>query len=168
MKDYIEKMKAWWAPLAIREKQAVLLGGSCVTLLILYAGIWSPMLTHINTMRQQIVTEQKTLQFMQIAEKQIAQSQGNTVNSSTVLSPVDFLSYLQKQCDQTGLSPAITQIKQSSDDAVTVKFQKVEFDRLMRLLLTVMKAQRVSVEQMTATSDATPGIANVDLVLKLG
>ncbi len=168
MKELIEKINIWWLPLAVREKQAVLIGGGCLAIFILYAGIWSPLLTHIDAMRKQIVAGEKTLQFMREAEKQIAQHQGGSHHSPAILSPVDFLNDLQKQLDKTGMAPAVKQLKQSSDNAVTIQFQQIEFDRLASLLLSIMQEQRVSVEQMTSVAATTPGMVNADLVLKLG
>lgn len=168
MAEYVEKLKIWWSPLSMREKQSVAIGGISLVIFLFYAGVWSPLTSHIDAMRKQIVTGEKTLQFMQAAEKQIQQNQGDAVTTAAVISPVEFLSYLQKQLDKSGLASSVTQLKQSSDDAVTLKFQAVEFDRLVRLLLQIMKEQRVSVDQMTAIAGNTPGVASVDLVLKLG
>lgn len=168
MNEMINKFKAWWMPLAIREKQAVLIGGAAIILFLVYALIWSPLADHAESLRKQIKTGQKTLLFMQAAEQEISQNVGAVVTTQVSSSPVQFLSYLQAELDSSGLTSSVTQIKQSSQDAITVKFEKVDFDRLMTLLINVMKTQRVSVDQLTAVAGNSPGIANVDLVLKLG
>lgn len=168
MSEYVEKLKIWWSPLSVREKQSVLFGSISLVIFLFYVVVWSPLSAHIDDMRKQITTGEKTLQFMQSAEKQIQQHQGDEAAAATVASPVELLSYLQKQLDKSGLAGSVTQMKQSSDDAVTLKFQTVAFDRLIRLLLLVMKEQRVSVDQLTAIAGNTPGVASVDLVLKLG
>lgn len=168
MNELILKIKMWWQPLPLREKRAVLIGGSCLLLFLIYSLIWSPLVHHAAYLRKQIVAEQKTLQFMQSAENEMKQSAGAVAEAPAVSSPVDFLSYLQQQLKETGLAQSVAQLKQSSQDTVTIKFQQVEFDRLMGLLISMMKAQRVSVEQLTSVATDMPGIANVDLILKLG
>ena len=61
------KLKEWWNALAIREKQAVALGGLLLTIFIAYAGIWSPFAADVSDMRDRIQSQEKVLTWMQAA-----------------------------------------------------------------------------------------------------
>lgn len=168
MKEEWGKVKEWWLHLNLREKQAVFFGSIIVAIFILYQFIWSPYLEKVADMRQRIVTQQKNLLWMQSADKEIRDLQKHATKQQAVVSPVIFMSVMQKQIDNTGLSQYLTQLKQSTNDAVEVHFQKVEFDKLISLLMTVVKEQQVAVTQMSVVADSTPGIVNADIILKVG
>jgi general secretion pathway protein M len=168
MKEYLQKFKDWWSTLAIREKKAVSIGGAALGVFILYQGIWSPYLHHVATERQRISSQQKLLLWMQATDKEMQKMQGQSTGQNQGASPVLFLSYMQKQVRQAGLAKALVQMQEVSSDSIEAHFQQVDFDRLMTLMMTMMKEQRVSVTQFTSTAEGAPGMVNVDLVLKLG
>jgi type II secretory pathway component PulM len=160
-------VKEWWSHLAVREQQAVAIGGSLVTLFILYQLIWSPWLNHIDQMRKRILSAQKTLVWMRSADVAIKNIEKDSTQKSTSATPVELLSYLQEQINQSSLAPALKELKQSENDAVEIHFQKVSFDGLVKMLTKVVKEQPVYIAQMTATADNAPGIVNADVMLKV-
>lgn len=161
------KFKEWWQPLAMREKQAVAIGVSVVAIFIIYALIWSPLLNAAAAMRGRIQSEQKTLLWMQAADREIEKVEKQTQNKNNIIAPVALLSLLQQQIDAAGLGQTLTQLKQASNDSIEMHFQKVSFDKLIKLLTKTLKEHAVSITQMSVVADATPGAANVDVVLKL-
>jgi general secretion pathway protein M len=167
MKEWQMKIKEWWSTLSQREQQAVSLGSVAVGILLFYAIIWGPYLDRIDIMRKQIKSEQQMLAWMQAADKEIRLLENQTKNKNAVTTPVILLSVLQKQVDQAGLKDRLTGLKQASNDSVEMHFQKVEFDVLIQLLMDVLKTQNVSVTQLAVIAEATPGIVNADLFLKI-
>lgn len=169
IKEYKAKFKEWWEPLAPREKQAVTIGGAVLGLFILYAGIWSPFLNHLDTMRSRITSEQKTLLWMQAADKELQKATGQTQERRKVSSPVVLLSDLQKLVEQMGLAQNLTDMKQSSNDSIALRFQKVEFDKLVKMLIALVKAESVNISQMSVKAvNGAPGAVDADLEIKLG
>jgi len=160
------KVKEWWNALALREKQAVALGGSVLAIFIVYAGIWMPYTDHVSAMRKRIESQEKVLLWMQAADREISKIEKQSGNSGKPVSPVVLLSLLQKQIDTTGLGRNLTQLKQSSNASIEMHFQKVAFDKLGGLLIAIAKEHNVSVVQMSATADSTPGEVNADVTLK--
>jgi general secretion pathway protein M len=153
-------MKEWWSQLALREKQAVLLGGTFVFIFILYQFIWSPLLGHLTEMRHSIEAQQKTLIWMRKADKEIQSLQKNNKVANKDASPVALLSSLQKQINQLGLGQSLAGLKQASTDTIEMHFQKVEFDQLVLLL------KQVSIVQLSAVAGSTPGMVDADLVVR--
>ncbi|MFZ3068587.1 MAG: type II secretion system protein GspM, partial [Gammaproteobacteria bacterium] len=162
------KIKEWWIALTLREQQAVAVGGSLFALFILYQFIWSPILTHLDDMRKQIVTSEKTLAWMKstdVAMSKLAkESHRERAQAST---PVILMSAFQKHVQQAGLEAAMSELKQASNDTIEVHFQKVGFDKLIKLLTAFVKEQRVVIAQMSVNPEAASGVVNVDLLLKL-
>lgn len=168
MKDAWVKFKEWWANLAQREKQAVTIGGSLLVLFIVYQWMWSPYLNHIATMREKITSDQKTLLWMQSADQVIRKAESKSITKNKPVSLVVFLSQMQKQVKQSGLEPFLTQLKQSSNESVEVRFQKVEFEKLIKFLATVMKTYPVSISHITLVATDASGYVNADIVIKQG
>jgi general secretion pathway protein M len=167
MRDRFLKYKDKWDALAKREQYALAVGTVCVILFILYELIWSPYLTAVNNLRDRIVSSQKTLVWMQAADQTLQQMESHH-QKGQVTSPVVLLSVLQKELNTAGLSGELTSLKQSAADAIQLSFQKVDFDKLLALLIKTVKEQNVYIAQMSVTSDSTPGLVTVEIVLKLG
>jgi general secretion pathway protein M len=167
MKERWVKLQEWWLNLALREKQAVALGGLLLGLFILYQFIWTPYLNQITAMRTRIQTEQKTLRWMQAADKEISKLSGQSKNKSQSITPVIVLGLLQKQINHVGLEQNLTQLKQATNESIELHFQKVVFDKLITFLTSVIKEQSVSIAQLSVSAENTPGIVNADIILKL-
>lgn len=168
MKQEWEKVKEKWASLAVREKQAVVLGGLLLALFILYQGIWSPILNSINTMRQQIVTNQKTLLWMQSVDKTLQKLSGQSIANVKPVSLVVLLGEVQDKVKQAGLDNTLSQLKQVANESIAMHFEKVDFDKLMVFLTAFIKTHSVSISQMSAVATDTPGVVNVDMQMKQG
>ena len=83
------------------------------------------------------------------------------------ITPIILLGILQKQTSDENLEKAMTQLKQVSSDSVLIQFQKVEFDKLMPLLMKVVKEQAVSINQLSVIATKTQGLVNADITFKL-
>ncbi|MBX3709945.1 MAG: type II secretion system protein M [Gammaproteobacteria bacterium] len=167
MKELWAKMKEWWSGLALREKQVIGIGTVLLVLFIAYQWVWAPYLNHIVQMREQIVASQKTLSWMQAANDVIQKVENKTKEKNKSISLVVLLSQIQKQIAQAGLGQSLTQLKQASNDSVEIQFQKVEFDKLIKLLVVIIKEQNVSVTRMSVIANSVPGLVNTSIVMKL-
>jgi len=168
MKESWAKLKEWWANLAQREKQAVMAGSSLLGLFIVYQWMWTPYLDHIASMRERIASDQKTLLWMQSADQVLQKAENKSIAKNKPVTLVVFLSQMQKQVKQSGLEKFLTQLKQSSNDSIEVHFQKVEFEKLIKFLATVMKTYPVSISHMTLVAAESSGYVNADIVIKQG
>jgi general secretion pathway protein M len=168
LKEIWLKIKEWWFSLALREKQAVVLGGTVAALFIVYQFIWSPLIQRTDTMRKRIVAQEKTLLWMQGADKEIEKLASQQSNGGyKALSVVVLLSLMQKQVNHAGLEQQLTQLKQASNESVEMHFQKIDFDKLIAMLMKVVKEERISIAQLSVKAEDTPGIVNADVILKI-
>lgn len=167
MKETWLKMKDWWRSLALREKRIVTLGMIFISFFILYVSIWSPLLNQLSAMRAKIKTQEKTLAFLQMADREIANIKNEGSSQQKTLSPVSLLSTLQKQIRSAHLDQSLIQMKQASQNTVELQFEKVEFDAFLKMLLSIIQEERVSVSQLSVTASATPGIVTASVVFKI-
>lgn len=167
MKEHWQKAREWWIALSQREKQALTWGGVVLGVFILYQGIWAPLIDGAQAMRKRIVSQQKTLAWMRVADKALQKTEGQSKERNKSASPVVLLSFMQKQITEARLDSALTQLKQGSNETIEMHFQKVEFDRLVAMLAQAIKIQSVSIAQMTVMAEGTSGIVNADVILKL-
>lgn len=167
MNELWQKVKEWWSNLSLREKQAVAAGGSLLGIFILYQFIWSPFLDNVASMRKRINSDQKLLVWMEEADKKIKKIEGETKTQGKMISPVVLLGLIQKQINSSGLERSLTNLKQASTNSIELQFQKVEFDKLIKLLTTIIKAHGVTISQMSVTAETAPGIVNAEIVITL-
>jgi general secretion pathway protein M len=166
MSEYVLKAKEWWGNLKTREKQTVLIGGVVLVIACLYFGIWSPLINKMALTRQQILVSENLFAFMKAADKAIA-SRTTEISTRPKVTPVALMSDLQNKIKESGLSNSLTQLKQLSNDTVTLQFQKVDFDQSVQLFLSLIKQYNVSIVQWSVTRDKTPGVVSQDVVIKI-
>lgn len=165
MKEFWMKLKEWWSNLALREKQAVSIGGSLLVIFIIYFWMWTPYINHVASMREKITSDEKTLVWMQAADKAMQKAEDKTGAKTKSLSPVALLGEMQKQVKLSGLEGALTQLKQGANESIELHFQKVEFDKLIKLLAKAMKEKHVSVSHLSLIS-IEPGLVSATIVMK--
>lgn len=161
----MQQFKTWWEPLALREKRMLLAGAVSLAVVLFYVCVLSPLHHRVTTMRQQVVSNQKTLQFMRAAQKELGLTQD--VTKVSVMSPVEFLSDLQQRLTQAGVMSSVTELKQTSDATIDLSLHQVAFDRVMRLLAELTRDVAVSIEQFTAAATDSPGVVDMRLQFKL-
>jgi len=168
MKEYWLKFKEWHAQLETRERRVVNVGGTALVLAIFYFGIWSPFLSRVDGLRDTIVNEQKTLAWMQDADQKIKLLASENSGDKQAMTPVTLLALLQAQINQAGMKDALKQMKQAANDSIQLQFKNVSFDQLVKLLIAVIKANHVTINQFSATAESTPGKVSADVMLALG
>lgn len=166
MKEHIQKAKDWWSNLATRERRMVSIGGGLSFIFIFYQLMWSPYINYVNDLRDRLVSQQKTLAWMQAADIELSRSKNVNSRTPNKTTPIVLLSLLKKQINQFGLSQSLKQLKQSSTDSIEIQFQKVNFDKMISLLIETLDQQAVSITQMTVSADKDIGVVNANLILK--
>lgn len=158
-------MKEWWMNLGLREKQAVVLGGMLVGLFLLYEMVWAPITTHIEDLRASIQHNQSTLVWMEETNQHINILQKLSVKQNSNRSSTALLSILQKEINQSPFASNLKQLIQAENNSVKIVFEKVNFDNLIKWLITLGEKQGLTITQMTATPSGALGIVDVSMVM---
>jgi len=151
----------------LRDKQMTMLGGSLVSIFIVYQCLWSPYTSYVQDMRSRINKNQTLLEWMLAADNVIQKKERKSVPQNKLTSPIILLGFLQKQIAHAGLEQNLVQLKQASNETIEMHFQKVDFDKLIRMLIVILREENVSITQLSALAEGAPGIVNSDIILKL-
>jgi type II secretory pathway component PulM len=160
-------MKEWWQNLAIREKQTLIIGAIIVSIFILYAFIWSPLMDAVGNERAKLTREQKLLVFMREANRTIKHAQTRDNVEVKAVSPIILISVLQKRINQMALQPSVSQLKQGMNNTVQVNFHDGDYDKIIQLLNDLVSEYNVSIQQMTVIKAKSNGLVNADIILNL-
>ena len=160
-------MKEWWNNLAVREKQTLLAGSILVMIFVVYTFIWTPLAESIQLQREKIQSNQALLAWMQQADQQLQHPQSQTLRAKKTYTG-SLLSFIQSQINKTELETLLTELKQSENDTVQLRFKEVNFDKLIIWLVTLAQDYHLSVVRMAVTPTTTIGIVNADIVIGPG
>lgn len=162
-----QKCRFWWAELGLRERRMVVVGGMALFAFVFYVAYWSPMQSTVAKLRHSIAAKSKTLAVMQDLDARMAALNSTRVERAEDVSTVTLLGDVQKLATEYGVSKPLKVIKQSSENAIELQFDKVDFDKLTELLNHVVKSYPVTIDQFTATATTVPGLVKVHLQLAL-
>lgn len=155
-----------WAGLNEREQRVLAIGAGLLTLFIVYEFIFSPLLNQAEKTRTEVRMNQKTLAWMQAADKQMLMLE-HQHKSKKPASIVALLGLLQKKVIQAGFDSRLVQLRQIGTNSIEMRFQNVNFNELLKLLVTLVQEQPVLIARMTAAAGKGPGMASATTVLDL-
>lgn len=158
-------MKSWWSNASLREKQVVILGSMLAGLFLLYAITLAPLSHKVDTMRQQIQSNQALLSWMQETDKRIKQFSQQAKNSSP-RSTASLLNLLQTEVNKTSLAKNVTLLQQADNDSVQIHLQKASFDNVIKWLINISQEQQLIILQASFTPSTAPGIVDADLKIQ--
>lgn len=166
MKEKWLKLKDSWSQLASREKQMVVIGSIALGLFMIYQFILSPLINGSMALRERIVMQEKTLQWMQAADKKLKALHHEEVAKNKTTSLVALLGILQKNIDQNGLGQSLKQLKQGHNERIEVKFEKVAFDKAIPLLIDFSKEESVTIPQLSVLPHNKPGLVDIEVIIR--
>ncbi len=159
-----QQIKTRYQELNTREQRMVMAGSIFAIAFIAYQFIWSPLSTKAANLRKQIVADKKTLSFMQATDQAIKTQITNGNEQAKAITPVALLSALQIAIMRAGLNAELKELKQTSNDSVNLRFSKVPFDRVIKMILGLMNEQKVVISQMSVASVGEPGLVDITIV----
>lgn len=157
-------MKEWWINLNIREKQALLIGGTIVLFFLLYEITLSPLSNYNASLRDEIHHNQKLLSWMEEADQHI-QATEKMLHKNNSKNSAALLSLAQKEIAQSPFANNLGQLGQSENNSVQITLQKVKFDELMKWLTLNWQKNGLTVTQITAAPNGSPGVIDTTIVI---
>lgn len=161
------KLTAWWQDLAARERGYLTILGLFLLVIIIYYAIYTPLNDSISDLQSQINYQQQIIQTIkphvqQIKALQTSGKQNNAVSASNLLSTVD------SNLKSTGLSIYASEVSQTNDNGVQIKFTNVPFDRTVTWLVKLWQQYHIQVTRIDSQRSKTIGNVNMLLTLKVG
>lgn len=162
LKKIYQHLSQKWLQLAERDKRILKIGSVITTILIAYAGVWSPLTVHVALLRERVKAQDHLLAFMRAADA--ALKQGNQQSAAGFSSMVAELAALKKQIGLAQLQSQVRLLKQNADDEIALNMQQVPFDQFINLLL---QEKHLQISQLTVVALKQIGMVNAQVIFKL-
>lgn len=163
---YKQRLLKQWEALSQRE-QYLLVGLSIfLSVLVFYQLFYVPLDNNINRYKEELISDQELLIFMQTAEPRIHVAKGD-FKPLEILTEGMLLPTVENSLAKDGLSKFVGELSLNEDDRVAVQFKEVNFDQLIAWLVEIRVQYGIQVEELTGQPAELPGISNVTLQLTL-
>ena len=160
----LDQLRGWFMGLTARERLVVGSGAIILFLVIVYAAILGPYVSHRRALETQIRQQHALLAWMRptaIRIESLRGTQAGTLPGDSLLSAVNG------SVAAAGLSNSLQQAQQASDGTVRAQFSGANFDSLVRWLDTLHRNYEVTPVDMSVTRASGPGLVDVNLKLQV-
>lgn len=155
-------IKAWWEQLSLRDQRVLTIGVPVAMALLVYALIWSPLVSALHDRHEQMERAQNLFQFMRLSSAQMARY-GQVTQASSLSG--DMLSIVESQLARKGLASRLKSVTEPTDNQVLLVFSHVPFDQLMSVLQQLWQHNGLKIKQFKALKSEAPGVADVTVLL---
>ena len=157
--------KQWWDNLHERERKIVLFGAIALIIVLVYLIIWSPLSDAVAQRKKAVHSQQALLHYLHGASVEIQTLKAQGISTSISPAQTDLLTLVEQSASSQQLSTYLKQVEQPQPNQISLTFDNVPFDNLLRWLEMLSTTHGVNVIQMNATRLGTPGLANVTMTL---
>ena len=157
----VEKLKDRYVQLEQSGRIALNGLGLFFSLLFIYFALLNPLYTyHADSMAARD-RQASLIQYMRASEKQARSVKAETRSTGSGRS---LLSQVSRIAQQIGIKP--NRLQPEGSDAVSVWFEGVAFNDLVKLLKQVQSQQGIVVQQISIDKEDQPGVVRARLVLR--
>lgn len=145
----------FWNQLSPRDRRILVVGGALVVVMLGFA--WGVMPLRQAEQRLMISVPEKRAALAQMR----AQAQAFAATAPTVVAiqpiPGSLLSFVDAQARQAGLESALKRLEPVGENAVRLNFERVEFERLAKLLDQLQQGYGLRPSELSLNADVSPG-----------
>ena len=167
MQTRFSQWYASWQQLALREKQALILGTAFVLFALFYFLFWTPLNAVNDSLRTMVAGKQKTLSYMQSADQALKHLSQPAAQTSVPMTPILLMSEMQKRIKQAGLNDNLLEMKQTNNNGVTLRFQNINFETFAEFLIASLKSLPITIASFTANKTKVIGSADIEITFIL-
>jgi general secretion pathway protein M len=161
LKSTADKLKVRYVQLEQRDRIALNGLGLFFGLLFIYFALLNPMYTyHADSMAARD-RQLSLIQYMRASEKQARSAKADTRSTGSERS---LLSQVSRIAQQIGIKP--NRLQPEGSDAVSVWFEGVAFNDLVKMLKQVQSQQGIVVQQISIDKEDQPGVVRARIVLR--
>ena len=157
----VEKLKDRYAQLEERDRIALNGLGLFFSLLFIYFALLNPMYTYHAESMAARDRQLSLIQYMRASEKQARSVKAETRTGGSGQS---LLSQVSRIAQQIGIKP--NRLQPEGSDAVSVWFEDVAFNDLVKMLKQVQQQQGIVVQQISIDKEDQPGVVRARIVLR--
>jgi general secretion pathway protein M len=157
----LEKLLDRYAQLAQGDRIALSGLGLFFSLLFIYFALLNPMYSYHADSLAARDRQLSLIQYMRASEKQARSVKTETRSNASGQS---LLSQVSRIAQQIGIKP--NRLQPEGSDAVSVWFDSVAFDDLVKMLRQVQAQQGIVVQQISIDKEDQPGVVRARIVLR--
>lgn len=161
-------MREWWEGLATRERLILLSGGALLTVMLLWALLWQPLVSEVRRMENEVAAQRENLRWMQASAAELQQLRGGGAQATAGLGGRSLLGVADQSARSAGLGSGLKRIEPDGADAVRVRLEGVSFDKVILWLDGLARDAGVIASSVTVERTEAPGLVNVRLSLHAG
>ncbi|HVT62387.1 MAG TPA: type II secretion system protein M [Legionellaceae bacterium] len=155
-------MKDYWHQLNEREQMAVMIAGICLGLYLLYALVFSPLMTSVERARVEWQEKKETLIWMRAAEKNYTkEKKPQTVTAQ------NLLSVLTKLLTAASFHHFPYQLAQTATGEIQLTFEQVPYNAFILWLQDQTTHYTLTIKTMDINQTDTPGIVKVMVMFSI-
>lgn len=159
----LRQLWQWFLSLETRERRVLGAGVVILVVFVLYAAVVSPYVHHRQMLNAELQSQRSLIAWMRPAAARLESLRGS---QRAPLPGGSLLSAINSSAASAGLGSALQQAQTAGDGAVRVQFTGVNFDSLMRWLVTLQQTYGVLASDATVTRTSGPGLVDASLALR--
>lgn len=159
-------MREWWDALATRERLILIAGSALLTLILLWALLWQPLVGSVRELESEVATQRDNLRWMQQSAAELQQLRGSGALAAAGLGGRSLLAVADQSARSAGLGNGLKRIEPEGADAVRVRLEGVSFDAMVGWLDGLSREAGVFASSIAIERGAALGQVNVRLTLQ--
>lgn len=163
MKQYLEQLRARWAALADRERQALAAGGAVLGVVLFYLLVWEPVVQARAERAQALAGSRSLAARLELIGAEVQKNRGATPSITT--RNQSLLSVVDQSSKSSQLGKAPSRLQPDGDTGVKLWIEDVSFDAVVRWLHDLERRHGVQVQDADIERRSGAGLVNVRLTL---
>lgn len=160
-------MKAWFNHLEANERRMLIIGAPLLLVMLLYAGVWDPLVGKAEALRVSTAEQQSLLAWMRGAAQEVKQLRGSGGQRVKSASGGSLLSLVDRTAKSGRLGPALKRVQPDGEASVRVWLESASFDDTVRWLTALETRHGVRVVSSVFQALEAPGRVDVRLVFEV-
>jgi general secretion pathway protein M len=156
-------MRKWWMTLSMQEQQAVMLGGIATGVILFFLLIWWPLVSTVSSMREQLISDQQLVLWMQQTKADILYLRGGSQEHGE--EDLSLMALVDQTLKSNNVNAKIDQLQQTGTDQVKLTFARIPYDEMMTWLEVLAREYGVQVDRLHVATTPVTGVVQADMVL---
>ncbi len=157
----LHRLAMRYQELESRDRIALIVLGGFFLVLFVYFGLWSP----VHRFHEDSEAERnRQLGLIQYMESTLDQARASKAKTGGARSGQSLLTEVSRSAQQVGIKPG--RLQPEGSNSVSIWFEKVAFNDLIRMLERMRDRQGITVQQISIDREDEPGLVRSRIVLR--